>query len=368
MLIAGLVCPQTKQPLEPLPLAEADRRVAGGRLEPSRGGAALFGRTPTLLLRDDALCAYAIADGLPVLLVPERLVPVGRADTGALPKRYARSYREMRYYNRVSERQLEDVAETGAGRRLRRARALAPSPALFPHPVDVWLGSAHETTAQFEAYRHVAPLEGKRVLQIGGGGTHALAFLLAGAELAWLVTPMIDELRFARELASLLGLSERFVGVLGLAEELPFASQTLDVVYAQGSLHHVATDGALLECARVLRPGGAFASVDPWRTPIYRIGTAILGKNEPEVSCQPLTRARVGPAYEAFADVRVSRHGALTRYTFVLLRRLGITVGVRRAWRLARLDDRIAAAIPPLRPFASSVVVRARVALTASSR
>ncbi len=40
------------------------------------------------------------------------------------------------------------------------------------------------------------------------------------------------------------------------------------------------TEVAMPEIARVLKPGGKFACNDPWRAPLYGIGTKILGKRE----------------------------------------------------------------------------------------
>src|SRR5574338_619544 len=42
---------------------------------------------------------------------------------------------------------------------------------------------------------------------------------------------------------------------------------------------------ALRECARVLAPEGRFAAVEPWRGPLYGIGTALLGKRDRRVRC-----------------------------------------------------------------------------------
>ena len=51
------------------------------------------------------------------------------------------------------------------------------------------------------------------------------------------------------------------------------------------------TELAMPEIARVLKPGGRFSAMDPWRAPLYAIGTKILGKREVNVYCRPLTQS-----------------------------------------------------------------------------
>ena len=53
---------------------------------------------------------------------------------------------------------------------------------------------------------------------------------------------------------------------------LPIASRSIDVATVHGGLHHLQSipedlDSTLREVARVLKPGGLFFAVEPWRTP-----------------------------------------------------------------------------------------------------
>jgi hypothetical protein len=50
----------------------------------------------------------------------------------------------------------------------------------FPDPREVWIG-LQELHAEYAAYKSLSPIVGKRVMQLGGGGFHAVKFLLAGA-------------------------------------------------------------------------------------------------------------------------------------------------------------------------------------------
>ncbi len=63
--------------------------------------------------------------------------------------------------------------------------------------------------------------------------------------------------------------------VVADCRQMPFPDQSRDVVIVQGGLHHLPTlPGDLVqvvsEVRRVLRPGGRFMVVEPWRTPFLR--------------------------------------------------------------------------------------------------
>ena len=96
---------------------------------------------------------------------------------------------------------------------------------------------------------------GARLLEVGCGmGTDLLQFARGGAHCTGIdLTPRsiaITRQRFA--------LYEQRVDLLiGDGERLPFANDTLDVVYSNGVLHHTPdTAGAISELHRVLKPGG----------------------------------------------------------------------------------------------------------------
>ena len=72
-LIAILVCPETKQPLQlaqPAELAEINNRIRGLAIE-RRGGGKLEVELTGALLREDGKYAYPIHDGIPVMLIEE---------------------------------------------------------------------------------------------------------------------------------------------------------------------------------------------------------------------------------------------------------------------------------------------------------
>ena len=63
--------------------------------------------------------------------------------------------------------------------------------------------------------------------------------------------------------------------VVADCRQLPFPDASRDIVIVQGGLHHLPTlpgdlEQVVSEVRRVLRPGGRFMVVEPWRTPFLR--------------------------------------------------------------------------------------------------
>ena len=102
---------------------------------------------------------------------------------------------------------------------------------------------------EFEKFR------GARLLEIGCGmGTDLLQFARGGARCTGIdLTPRSIEI--TRHRFRLYGADGRFM--ISDGEHLPFATDSFDVVYSNGVLHHTPdTAGAIREVHRVLRPGG----------------------------------------------------------------------------------------------------------------
>jgi SAM-dependent methyltransferase len=340
-----LVCPRSRRLLEP-------RVVAGQRA----------------LVSDDGFWAYRVQGNVPILLAPEALAgPSADPPDG----RYDEAYDEMQYYDALARRCAAELrramevrtdsdplraSDDAVGEGVRLAAFAATARLLrFPDPPSAWVHLRYEAAALHDAYAHLAPLEGKRVLQVGGMGLDAVKFLLAGAQHAWLVGPMAGELEFAAVLADVCGVGHRLSLVRAIAEELPFADGAFDAVFAGGTVHHTITTLSLPECARVLANGGRFAAVEPWRSAGYALGITLLGKREP-VHCQPLDRDRTAPLFAAFDDATVIHHGALTRYPLVALARLGAKLPMRAVRLLTRVDDLICRCIR-LKGVGSSVAL-----------
>jgi ubiquinone/menaquinone biosynthesis C-methylase UbiE len=102
---------------------------------------------------------------------------------------------------------------------------------------------------EFEKFR------GKRLLEVGCGmGTDLLQFARGGARCTGIdLTPRSVEI--TRHRFKLYGADGNFM--ISDGEHLPFRTESFDVVYSNGVLHHTPdTAGAIREVHRVLRPGG----------------------------------------------------------------------------------------------------------------
>jgi uncharacterized protein YbaR (Trm112 family)/SAM-dependent methyltransferase len=360
-----LVCPETRQPLvlKTLKVAEAEAKrtfIAREHAVNSRGElVAPIGITPTVMLRQDHEAAYPIVDGVPILLAPEMLVPAGvkRAVDLLLP-RYAEAYEEMSHYNLAAAMEAERIKNTDAYQSIAKIyQAPQAVQVNFPYPAEIWLDAVYDSVTQMEAYEHLLPITGNQMAQLGGKGIHAVKFLLAGASAAWAITPMLGEIKCAIALAREFKVDGQLFGVVGIAEEIPLAAGVLDGIFSGGCLHHMQTDLALPEAARVLKSGGRFAANDPWRTPFYAIGTRIFGKREEGVYCQPLTKSRLAVLPVAFPTARYIQHGSIFRYPLLALSKFGIKSGLNFAYRMTKIDDALTSIIPGLRSWGSSVVV-----------
>jgi uncharacterized protein YbaR (Trm112 family)/SAM-dependent methyltransferase len=357
---AELACPLTGKPLHPLPLAQAEAEISMGEPLVTRAVQTPrpVGRTATVLVRDDGACAYPILDGIPVLLGPERLTPGNQPFAVDLTApQYAEAYTEMGFYNTVATDLAATVASSHAAKVVSR---LAVMPAAlhtaFPEPRRRWIDATYEPGSQWDAYLHLSPLTGKRVLQLGGSGLHAVKFLLAGAERATLVSPMVAELQHARALANLVAVGNRLRVVAGVAEELPLADRTMDAVHASSCIHHTITSMAGTQIARVLRSHGRFSALEPWRGPLYGLGTKLFGKREP-IACRPMDSERTAALAASFDLFEVHHHGALTRYPLIALWKLGVELTPMTVWRINSLDDAAASLLPRLRATGSAVAL-----------
>lgn len=351
-----VVCPVTQDRL-----VEADRHrvfeVLGEsvhRVAANRASVRDTDVSATLLLRSDGCGAYPVVDGIPILMAPEMLVganTTAEIDTGLDP--YREAYEEMDFYNAVAADARADVSRSDA------YQVVHPVMRAGRFPGRDWLDATYDLASQAEAYAYISPVEGCTTMQLGGGGIHAVKFLLAGAAESWLLTPMLGEAVFARALAETFGVADRFRAAVGIAEEIPLRTGSFDRVYSGGCLHHTITARAFPEIRRVLTAGGKFAAIEPWRAPGYRAGTKVFGKQERGVNCRPMEETRVQPLFRTFDNAAVIHHGTFTRYPLIALGKLGLHLGLPTMERITRVDDRLASK-SSLRRYGSSIALMAR--------
>lgn len=349
--LALLRCPVTRQPLQ------AAAGIGEFHAMQSAGGAEPLGATDIVFVTEDGQHAYPVVAGVPVLIAPERLSRTAAEHTGldvSLPP-FAESYAERALYADLAVQRGNDVL-------LRRLRALLAEadPRTFPEPTRHWHSGGSTAAAYAAALRHLAPVAGRTVLQIGGIGSHAIKLVHAGAARAVVVSPVIEELIEGARLAAAFGMADRMTFVAGLAEQLPLATGSVDRVYSGSSMHHTVTSQSFPEVARVLSTGGRFASVDVWRGGrLYDVGIRVFGKQHGNAYCVPLDRSRIHPAEVAFSQTSVTWHGAIARYGLALGERLGRQTSPAVAERVTGWEDRVAARLPgQARGLASIVLVR----------
>ena len=126
-----------------------------------------------------------------------------------------------------------------------------------------WRGRLHHAisnrTAALAAATVAAP---QRVLDVGCG-TGYLIRVLAGHYPRAQELAGIDAASNMIQAAKSLTDDERLTFVTGVAEQLPYADASMDLVVSSTSFDHWSDQGAgLAECARVLRPGGHLVLVD----------------------------------------------------------------------------------------------------------
>jgi SAM-dependent methyltransferase len=102
-------------------------------------------------------------------------------------------------------------------------------------------------------------VRGGTVVDLGSGtGIAAYAFVASGAQKVCAVEPDASA-EVGRGAIARLPHNGRIETVCAFADSIPVADGSVDLVFARQVLHHIPDLGrALKECARLLRPGGAF--------------------------------------------------------------------------------------------------------------
>lgn len=342
----NLVCPTTG---EELTLTSSTNKEYQNFIPIKRkGGSAIpIGLTDQILVNPKKNQAYPIVDGFPVLMAPELLVnqeELNNYETIDLKnKKYAEAYEEMDVYNKAND----GMIDADDGSILEMMGALTPNfdfskiETVFPDPENVWVDAKHDAVAQLEAYSYISPVANKTFVQLGGSGSHAVKALIAGAEKAFVLTPMLGEARVTMEVAKRYGVADRIACVIAVGEELPFKENSLDMIYSGGCFHHMRLDYASKELFRVLKKGGKFSGVDPWKTPLHTIGTSIIGKREKSVFCKPITPERLAPMKKQFKEMVITHHGPVLRYLFLAFEKAKLDLSISSMFKISRIDDSI---------------------------
>ncbi|HXB57854.1 MAG TPA: class I SAM-dependent methyltransferase [Vicinamibacteria bacterium] len=131
-----------------------------------------------------------------------------------------------------------------------------------------WEASSAGTA--WDYYQRFLPREGRlRILDVGAGPSGRTAHYARSRDALFMCLDLDHELQrvASRNLAD--ELRDRVVPVVGEAGCLPFPAGSLDACLCENALEHfTASDQAIRDMARVLRPGGLLlALLPPWRGP-----------------------------------------------------------------------------------------------------
>ena len=189
----------------------------------------------------------------------------------------------------------------------------------------------------------IGAANGGHVLEVGTGtGLHARWLLENTPARVTALDASEPMLRIAAQ--RLAGHRER--AALGIADAhfLPFADGTFDAAFCSGTLHHLARPGrGLAELARVTRPGGRIAAMEPnWKFPstmlvgasnkaernVFKISPSTLDAWARAAGLEDVRLGRLlytppsprswGPAWDA-VDRTVARVPGLKRWSIMLL-------------------------------------------------
>lgn len=227
---------------------------------------------------------------------------------------------------------------------------LAVDPGLFVHyetPREPW--NIRDACALW-----LGKLDGKKLLDYGCGmGEEAMYFAKLGAEVTAIdISPLGIELVGKR--AAFNGLSDRVTGCVMDVTKTTFPDESFDVVHGYGILHHVGIATGMNEIRRLLKPDGhgVFAEhmgnsdfIEHRVKAFFRIKEGAYTDHEQPVKWDDCIR-------------ECQRFSSYSIAPYVLFGRLRRHIPIFGKDLFKKLDHRLLNALPPLRHFASGVVMR----------
>ncbi len=170
------------------------------------------------------------------------------------------------------------------------------------------------------SFAQFAKWDGKRVLEIGTGlGTDFLQFARAGADV-YGIDLSTHSVNLAKERMHLYGMPANIVA--GDAENLPFPSNSFDLVYSWGVIHHSPDPPKVVEeIHRVLKPGGILKAMLYNRHSVtalalyvrhgllkgkpFRSFSSVLAQFSESPGTKAYTIGELKSMFQAFSEVRI---------------------------------------------------------------
>jgi ubiquinone/menaquinone biosynthesis C-methylase UbiE len=136
------------------------------------------------------------------------------------------------------------------------------TPTAVPFELEDEIGF-YLTPAQDYAYQLMGDLDGKKVLELGGGmGVSAIILARAGAQIT-VIDISEQRVNWMKRLVEQTQLQDRIEVLLMSAEKLSFPEHTFDIVYSNAVLIHIDKTQVAQDAYRILKPGGKAIFVEP---------------------------------------------------------------------------------------------------------
>jgi SAM-dependent methyltransferase len=205
------------------------------------------------------------------------------------------------------------------------------------------------------SYHLLGDVSGQHVLDIGcGSGMNSVLAATHGGFVTGIdISPSLTKLAIRR--AQLNGVPDRVRVMVTSAHDLPFASNSFDVVLGIAILHHLDLDAASREVHRVLKRGGRAIFQEPVRnSAMVKRLRAMIPYTAPDVSPfeRPLTDRELNDFSRGFVVSR-TRVFSLPHVNLAAV----LPVVRDRIRPMYRLDRALLRRFPSLEPFATARVV-----------
>lgn len=201
------------------------------------------------------------------------------------------------------------------------------------------------------------PFAGRTVLDLGCGYNPTPTYLaLAGAKRVYACDVSPRAVAHAKKVAEAAAVGDRVCAFVAAGELLSIASESIDVVHCESTLHHLVIDLASAEIWRVLKRGGKAGFKDPLgQNPVLEFARDHIPyewKKAAKGTDRPLTFAKVERFGERFETVKYQGFGLLSMAVLALGGR-----GSRRLrYTIDGIDTRMLRLVPGLQRYCRFVV------------